>query len=83
MDPSDESLDSRFIICVEDISNVWAILKPVSLFTRAPRLWSALCTFDEPFDAFMHSSSFVRPMTMILERVVCVGVGNIHGECKY
>lgn len=32
MDGDEEPADSRFIICVEDISNVWAILKPVSSF---------------------------------------------------
>lgn len=30
MDSAEEPLESRFIVSIEDISNVWAILKPVS-----------------------------------------------------
>jgi len=30
MEAEEESVDSRFVICVEDISSVWANLKPVS-----------------------------------------------------
>ena len=30
MDSVEEPLESRFVVSIEDISNVWAILKPVS-----------------------------------------------------
>jgi len=31
MEAEEEAVDSRFVICVEDISNVWANIKSVSL----------------------------------------------------
>jgi hypothetical protein len=32
MEAEEETVDSRFVVCVEDISNVWALIKPVSSF---------------------------------------------------